>query len=110
MQQNNQTKPIICKFFLKNKCSHGDQCKFIHDSEVCKNYFFDGICKRGDGCKFNHQYKLMERVPNDEKDENNSKPSKYDKNKKRNNLRNKDQNKQDPKIHKISNHPTTYLT
>jgi hypothetical protein len=89
-----ENKPIICKFFLKNKCSHGDQCKFVHDSQVCKNYFFDGVCKRGDGCKFKHQYKLTERESNDKKtdveQEENKKLSKYDKNKERN----KNQNKQ----------------
>jgi hypothetical protein len=93
-----ENKPNICKFFLKNKCSHGDQCKFVHDSEVCKNYFFEGVCKRGDGCKFKHGI-TINKEQNDKKDENNneqdhSKPSKYDKNKERNNLRNKDQNKQ----------------
>ena len=131
-----ENKPIICKFFLKNKCSSGDQCKFIHDLEVCKNYFFDGVCKRGDGCKFKHQYKLSEREPigvfrklhqpaaspvaphpgysisEDQRDgdiqallgstenkneQNDSKPSKYDKNKERNKQQQQQQQRRRPK-------------
>lgn len=96
MEQNNQSKSTICKFFLKNKCSHGDKCKFIHDSEVCKNYFFDEVCKRGDGCKFKHQYKLTELEYTDKKDEQvYIKPSKYDKNKDRNNQRRKNSGAQE---------------
>jgi hypothetical protein len=43
----------ICKFFLKNNCTHGDKCKFLHDKDVCKN-FFEGVCKWDDKCKFKH--------------------------------------------------------
>jgi hypothetical protein len=44
----------ICKFFLKNSCDKGDQCNFLHDKDICRNYFFDGKCKRNDKCKFKH--------------------------------------------------------
>ena len=43
----------ICKFFLKNECKHGDQCKFLHDKTICRNYFFDAKCKH-QKCKFKH--------------------------------------------------------
>jgi hypothetical protein len=39
---------------LKKGCDKGDNCKFIHDKTICKNYFFDANCKRGDNCKFKH--------------------------------------------------------
>jgi len=51
---NNKTK--ICKFYIKRECTHGDKCKFIHDKEVCRNYFFEGICNKGENCKFKHLY------------------------------------------------------
>jgi hypothetical protein len=51
---NNKTK--ICKFYLKRDCNHGDKCKFIHDKEACRNYFFEGICNRNENCKFKHIY------------------------------------------------------
>lgn len=63
----------ICKYFVKNNCKHGDQCKFVHDSEVCKNYFLDGTCKRNDKCKFKHT-STLKKVKNTE----NFKPN-YDK-------------------------------
>jgi len=85
-EETKKNIPKICKYFLKNKCLHGDQCKFIHDSNVCRNYFFDGICKRGDTCKFKHEYKLLEKEINDKKENKNNETnlSKYDKNKERN--------------------------
>ena len=51
----------ICKFFLKNICEHGDNCKFIHDKDICRNYFFDGKCKRKDNCKFKHTQTIVKR-------------------------------------------------
>jgi hypothetical protein len=45
----------ICKFFLKNNCTHGDKCKFIHDKSICRDYFLQGVCKRGNKCKFTHK-------------------------------------------------------
>jgi len=47
-------KTKICKFFLKNKCTKGPSCSFIHDKDVCKNHFFDGKCEKGNNCKFKH--------------------------------------------------------
>lgn len=46
----------ICNFFVRNgKCKHGDNCKFTHISDLCRNYFFGGICNRNE-CKFSHKY------------------------------------------------------
>ena len=44
----------ICKFYLKNNCSSGASCKFVHDKDICRNYFFSGNCKKNDECKFKH--------------------------------------------------------
>ena len=54
---------MICKFFLKNICEHGDKCKFIHDKTICRNYFFEGKCKNKDKCKFQHTQTLSKRKP-----------------------------------------------
>jgi hypothetical protein len=59
---NENSKNKICKFFLKNNCEHGDQCKFIHDKDVCRNYFFDGKCKKKD-CKYKHTQTISKRKP-----------------------------------------------
>jgi len=53
----------ICKFFLKNNCEHGDKCKFLHDKDICRNYFFDGKCKRNDNCNFKHNQTIAKRRP-----------------------------------------------
>ena len=47
-------KKSICKFFLKKKCDKGDGCNFIHDTNICRDYFFEGKCKRDKNCKFKH--------------------------------------------------------
>ena len=51
-------KREVCKFFMKNKCNHGNKCKFIHDKDLCRDYFL-GVCKR-EKCKFKHTYQENE--------------------------------------------------
>ena len=51
----------ICKFFLKNNCDKGDTCKFVHDKDICRNYFFDGKCKRKNSCKFKHDITIAKK-------------------------------------------------
>lgn len=47
----------ICKFYVKGNCKDGENCKFRHENNICRNYFF-GECKR-DNCKFKHTEKLQ---------------------------------------------------
>jgi hypothetical protein len=67
MENNN-----ICKFFVKNKnCKYGNQCKFTHDSLMCRNYFFDGTCNKNN-CKFKHNYILQNNDNNINKNDDNN--------------------------------------
>ena len=68
----------ICKFFLKNNCTHGDKCKFVHDKSACRDYFFHGSCKRGNSCKFKHEHMLSKTQT--DKDESNNKKHRKPKN------------------------------
>jgi hypothetical protein len=46
----------VCKFYVSGKCKEGAQCKFKHEENICKDYFF-GDCKTVD-CKYKHTSKL----------------------------------------------------
>ena len=51
---------MICKYFLKNNCTHGDKCNFIHDKDVCKNFFFEGKCKNIECIKiFSKKFRML---------------------------------------------------
>uniref|UniRef100_A0A7S1M9A8 C3H1-type domain-containing protein n=1 Tax=Neobodo designis TaxID=312471 RepID=A0A7S1M9A8_NEODS len=45
----------VCVDFLGNKCSYGDDCKFVHDKNLCR-FAWRGDCKRGDACNFSHDF------------------------------------------------------
>ena len=47
------SKTKICKFYVKGNCKDGNNCKFLHERDICKNFFFDGKCTR-ENCKFKH--------------------------------------------------------
>ena len=55
----NNKKNSICKHFVKNSCSQGDNCNFVHEKDICRYYFFDGVCKKDDKCKFKHTYTII---------------------------------------------------
>jgi len=60
-------KHNICKFYVKKNCNHGDKCKFIHEDNICRNYFFDGKCPKNDQCKFKHTYIINKNEKKNEK-------------------------------------------
>lgn len=41
-----------CKFFVKGKCRDGNNCKFVHEENICRNYFL-GNCNR-ENCQLKH--------------------------------------------------------
>jgi len=43
----------ICKHFMLNKCNK-DDCKFVHDKDVCFHYWKFKNCKFGNECKKKH--------------------------------------------------------
>lgn len=47
----------VCKFYVKGDCKDGNNCKFLHEKNICKSYFFDNKCQR-ENCKFTHIHTL----------------------------------------------------
>jgi hypothetical protein len=43
----------VCEWFMKNDCRKGINCRFIHDHDLCRDFFF-GKCDYGDLCKHYH--------------------------------------------------------
>lgn len=64
-------KPFICKFFIKNLCTKGDNCDYIHNENSLSfqqqfkkmncRYFSLGMCNSS--CKFNHELLSENRCP-----------------------------------------------
>lgn len=44
--------PKICKFYMENNCRKGSNCDFIHDDNICKDWWFNK-CTLVD-CKYKH--------------------------------------------------------
>lgn len=44
----------ICRDFMAGNCSRGDQCRFVHDPEVCYYFWKNGSCKWNDQCRHKH--------------------------------------------------------
>ena len=43
----------VCRNFMDNRC-HRENCKFIHDKSLCKEFYKFGKCKWEPNCKKNH--------------------------------------------------------
>lgn len=42
----------ICKFYMQNNCKKGINCNFIHDKDICKNWWLNN-CNENN-CNYNH--------------------------------------------------------
>lgn len=42
-----------CKYFIKGNCDK-ENCRYIHDSNICRHFFLKGKCRDGDNCKYKH--------------------------------------------------------
>lgn len=53
----------LCKFFLVNACTRGDECAFSHDTTQfpCKAFFIRKNCKRKT-CLFSHDPKTLDKL------------------------------------------------
>jgi hypothetical protein len=47
---------LICKNFMYKKCQRGDNCKYIHNTDICFYYWKHNNCKFGDDCKKLHNF------------------------------------------------------
>lgn len=43
----------VCREFMEHRCNK-DNCKFIHDKNLCYYFWRNGSCKWGDECRKNH--------------------------------------------------------
>lgn len=51
----------VCRNFMAGKCTH-NTCKFIHDKQLCREYYKNNTCKFGDKCKFNHKVSVQKEL------------------------------------------------
>jgi hypothetical protein len=53
--EDSETKKLqyVCKDFMNGMCERGN-CKFIHDTQLCKRYWRTHSCKYGKECRKNH--------------------------------------------------------
>ena len=42
----------VCRFFMSGNCKKGNDCNFVHDSKICRDWY-KGRCNRKD-CRFKH--------------------------------------------------------
>lgn len=63
------TKTLICKNFMYNKCERGNTCKYIHNTKVCFHFWKHNNCKFGDECRKLHNFENLT-TDNDNKNTN----------------------------------------
>jgi hypothetical protein len=54
MQSTAQNQSPLCRDFLLRTCQRGDECKFTHDTKICKHFWKNGSCKFGEHCRKSH--------------------------------------------------------
>lgn len=67
----------ICKDFMYNNCTR-QNCRYVHDSDLCFYYWKNGSCKKGDDCEKKHtstkeqlSKQMIKEMPKQENKENN---------------------------------------
>ncbi|GKT27364.1 Protein suppressor of sable-like protein [Aduncisulcus paluster] len=61
-------KRLVCKFFLRGKCSRGDKCPYLHVTSdqstgnlmerICRHHML-GKCRLGSSCRYLHDLSLL---------------------------------------------------
>ena len=48
----------LCKFFLNNSCTRGNDCIWSHNTKEfpCKYLHGTGLCDKAQACNFNHDF------------------------------------------------------
>lgn len=67
--ETTDTKTLICKNFMYNKCERGNTCKYIHNTKVCFHFWKHNNCKFGDECRKLHNFENLT-TDNDNKNTN----------------------------------------
>lgn len=62
IQENILQDPLlkdVCRNFMNSKCER-DNCRFIHDKNLCNYFWKNGSCKYKDGCRKKHYVTVKE--------------------------------------------------
>jgi hypothetical protein len=48
--------PGVCRDYMADRCFYGEDCKFIHDPDLCFDWWRSGgkDCSHGSSCEYNH--------------------------------------------------------
>lgn len=52
---------FVCRDFMRGKCPR-DNCRFVHDTKLCKNWYRNSSCKFGDNCRKSHSFENKSNV------------------------------------------------
>lgn len=75
MLESNQTMNI-CKNFMHKRCDRGNNCKYIHNTQVCFHFWKHGNCKFGDECHKLHNFENLTNNNTNANNNNNKRPPK----------------------------------
>jgi hypothetical protein len=54
METNRSEQTEICQKFIHNKCTFNEDCKYLHDPNICFYFWKFNNCKFGNNCKKTH--------------------------------------------------------